>query len=280
MMFGSQLVMFLIPRFLKNFQGATNDEERVQELDDKGRPVLPETTRKLSELQKSIQDTREQFSKELTNIQRQYLLLMQSQQKIFEEMNSTMRNLNEAIHNRPESTRVSVNKRKTISKLEPKTDPTTRASPKAAPGKGLFCKRALLMTTEPVTYPASDSEYEYVEVEVTDDEEGQDEEEDEEESPREISKQEDVCLDYHKGGPSSIGIKKSVHQEVEGEHIDQAVTKDDQKTANEIGVMMTQLTPLVAMFRQVKDFYPLDKMPTGENQEQGRGGSENVRRGS
>jgi hypothetical protein len=53
MMFGSQLVLFMVPRLLKKFSRKEDDiasSSRVQELDERGNPIPTETTRKIDQV--------------------------------------------------------------------------------------------------------------------------------------------------------------------------------------------------------------------------------------
>jgi hypothetical protein len=177
-LFGSQLALFILPRLLSKFKN--DDENKGKDVDDNGKPIPPETIKKIGELQTTVNDIRKQFSDQLLTMQQQQIILAQAQQKFFEQMTLIMKNSKIVVPDESDK--------------QPKIE-------------------------NPSKQEESETEYEYVE--VTDNDETEDEEKD-----KSVSK------------PEAIP-----------EEIKQAVNED---AANSIGEVVTQLKPLVDMFRAIK----------------------------
>lgn len=222
MVFGSQLIIFLAPRLLKKFQKKEDDDgPRIHELDEKGNVIPSETVKKIADLQSSISDIRTQFVDQFTKMQQQQLLLIQSQQKFFEQITRMMRT----------STESSLNEKKKIEPIRDFTEShhdstsseshhdSTSSEPRSSMAK-LTDQKPRWRDTIPVeeikkTNPEDESEYEEVEVEVTDDE-------------------------SDAQSPPIVNLS-------------QTISKADEEAANSLGQVITQMQPLVNVFRRIRN---------------------------
>jgi len=180
MMFGSQFLLFLAPRLLKKFQKKDEDDNRGIELDKKGFIIPSSTEKKIGELQENVLDVKNQFTDQLAKMQQQQMLLLQAQQKFFDSITALLNKKPQEINLEPQN----VNQQTGIKNTEQKLP---------------------LSNNE-------ESEYEEVEVEVTDDDP-------------------DTNL-------SALNTK--------------VISKADEDASNSIGEVIMQMQPMVNMFRILK----------------------------
>ncbi len=234
MMFGSQLLLFAAPRVLKKFQKKDEEDSRIQELDEKGNPIPTETVRKINELQGNVLEIRNQFSEQLAKMQQQQLLLLQAQQKFFETVTASFNSSN---------FRHSNSTQEDISKESQNIDNITQHNVSEIPKHNLITEKKLPIPESKKNTPQKNNleiatqndddsnEYEWVEAEVTDDE---------------------------PDAPNNTVINNG-HR----------ISKADESASDSIGEVITQMQPMVNMFRELKrrekdvplDQYMYDKPP-------------------